>query len=155
MIEDDVRMLAAGVAGNSELADIRLVSSEISTPGFPDSDRALQYEFESTPEAHYDDDADGFVIAVNYDLSVSQGSEEGSAEADEAIASVKFSFAALYRKVPTDTFTDAALQAFASTTGSFALYPYARQYVQDVTGRIGLPPLTLGLYKFAIERPED
>lgn len=35
------------------------------------------------------------------------------------------------------------LTAYAATTGRFALYPYIREYVYDLTGRLALPPLTL------------
>ncbi len=31
----------------------------------------------------------------------------------------------------------------AATTGRFALYPYIREYVYDLTGRLAPPPLTL------------
>lgn len=32
-----------------------------------------------------------------------------------------------------------------SLPGQFALHPYAREYIYDVTGRLGLPPLTVGV----------
>lgn len=39
--------------------------------------------------------------------------------------------------------TEEELTAYAATTGRFALYPYIREYVYDLTGRLALPPLTL------------
>lgn len=44
--------------------------------------------------------------------------------------------------------------AFGASTGAFALYPCARAYAQDVSTRLGLPPLTLSIYRVPISSPE-
>lgn len=141
-------MSAGHVAGRSEIEDIRLVKSLVDAPEFADPSKPLQFQFVSTPSVHYEEDAEAFVISVQYELSVSQENDDAGGEADGIIvATVDFTYAALYSKLVDDTFTDEALEAFARTTGIFAVYPFAREYVQDVTGRLGLPPLTLGLFK--------
>lgn len=141
-------MSAGEVAGRSEIEDVRLVKTQVEAPEFADPGRPLQFQFGSTPSVHYEDDAEAFVISVQYELSVSQDGDDVDEDASEVtVATVNFTYAALYSKLLDDRFTDDALEAFAKTTGSFAIYPYAREYVQDVTGRLGLPPLTLGLFK--------
>lgn len=155
MNERDERMSAGQVAGRSEIEDVRLVKSNVDAPEFADPGRPLQFQFVSTPSVHYEDDAEAFVISVQYDLTVSQDSADEDDGSEVTVANVSFTYAALYSKLVDDRFTDAALEAFAKTTGSFAVYPYAREYVQDVTGRLGLPPLTLGLFKLDPEPSSD
>lgn len=156
MTELEDRLSAGAVAGRSEIEDVRLLKAQVEAPEFADPDKPLQFQFTSTPSAHYEDGADAFVISVEYELSVSQDGSSDAEDADEVIvASINFTFAALYSKPIEDSFADEALEAFAKTTGSFAVYPYAREYVQDVTGRLGLPPLTLGLFKIDPESPEE
>lgn len=155
MSEQDDRISAGEVAGRSEIEDVRLVESKVDAPEFHDPGKPLQFQFVSTPSVHYEDDAEAFVISVQYDLSVSQHSADEDDASEVTVANVSFTYAALYSKLIDDRFTDDALEAFAKTTGSFAVYPYAREYVQDVTGRLGLPPLTLGLFKIDPEPSGD
>ena len=148
MNELDERMSAGEVAGRSEIEDVRLVKSQVDAPEFADPGKPLQFQFTSSPSVHYEDDAEAFVISVGYELVVTQDGDDEEAESGGVtVATLNFTYAALYSKLIGDRFTDEALEAFAKTTGSFAVYPYAREYVQDVTGRLGLPPLTLGLFK--------
>lgn len=44
--------------------------------------------------------------------------------------------------------------AFVQTSAQFALYPYARETAGMLTTRLGVPPLTLGVLRFALEREE-
>ena len=37
------------------------------------------------------------------------------------------------------------LTAHGATTAKFLLYPFIREYIHDITGRLGLPPLTIGV----------
>ena len=39
------------------------------------------------------------------------------------------------------------LTAYAVTTGQLALHPYVREYISNITTRLGLPSLTVGVLK--------
>ncbi|WP_158711357.1 hypothetical protein [Streptomyces sp. NRRL S-1824] len=43
--------------------------------------------------------------------------------------------------------SEAAFKTFGEDVGILAAYPYLRQNIQDLSSRIGLPPLTLGLMR--------
>ena len=47
------------------------------------------------------------------------------------------------------------MQAYAATTGQFVLHPFARQYIYDMTGRLGLPPLTVGVLRQTYDPDRD
>lgn len=52
---------------------------------------------------------------------------------------------------PSDT---SALADFAVANGQLNAFPYVRQYVQDVTGRAGWPPLVLPTFRIPKKRPK-
>ena len=47
------------------------------------------------------------------------------------------------------------LNAYAISTGQYALYPYAREYISDLTMRLGLPPLTIGVLKIPFHMEKE
>jgi preprotein translocase subunit SecB len=120
------------------------------------------------PSAIYDPGDSFFVVQARYTLqiehaleSASEGeSEEASASASasehEPLARVEFVYAALFElelRVGDEDPSEEELAAYASTTGHFALYPYVREYVQDVTGRLAFPPLTLRVLRINLPKP--
>ncbi len=53
--------------------------------------------------------------------------------------------------VPSErTFSSKQINAFATTNGMLNVWPYWREFVQSITGRAGLPPLTLPLFRIRI-----
>lgn len=47
-----------------------------------------------------------------------------------------------------------ALADFAVANGQLNAFPYVRQFVQDVTGRAGWPPLVLPTFRIPVKRPK-
>lgn len=166
---DEERSLAARVAASAELRDVRLfnTSSELFNPAV---DLALTYTFSNDIECQVVSESDCLIVTGIYDLKVRQAPEaEGEkvepANIDEPanddepdsgdVARLRFQLAALFDvevSKDKDPFTDEEYEAYASTTGQFALYPYAREFVAELTGRMGLPPLHLGALKFNLDR---
>lgn len=148
----DLRALAARVAGGVELLDVRMVKSSAEHLGFPVSGSPLSYDLDIQPTAHFDSDSQGLVVSTEFALEMDQETgEEGSGR--RQIANVSFTLVALFETPEGATYEPEELESFGATTGIFCLYPYAREYVQDVTGRLGLPPLTLGVYR--VPAPDD
>lgn len=54
-----------------------------------------------------------------------------------------------------DDLTDEEVEAYAKTTGAFAQYPYAREYLQSITARMGLPALTLPVLRLPSDGPSQ
>ena len=82
----------------------------------------------------------------------------GEDETNELVTEIPFQFAALYVLEMADGAEPPSadeVTAFGQSTGAFAIYPYARAYAQDVTSRLGLPALTLGVYRVPIGSPEE
>ena len=60
---------------------------------------------------------------------------------------VKVSFEVSYRLPEGFTATKAELAEFAQTNGVFNAWPYCREFIQNATVRMGLPPIVLPLYR--------
>jgi preprotein translocase subunit SecB len=50
-------------------------------------------------------------------------------------------------------FDDDHLEAFGAFTGVFAAHPYVREALQNLTIRLGLPPLVLDVVRMPIDAP--
>ena len=144
---EELRVLAGRVAGQSNLRDIRLTSSQLELMSVPEPGAPLEDALDVSPEAQISSgtDSDPHLILVNcsFDVSISREDSGDSAQ----VANIRSSFTAAFTADSDNDFSDQELQAFANTTGVFAIYPYAREYVSDCPRRLGLPTLVLDLFK--------
>lgn len=139
---ENMRVLAARVAGQSEMVDVRMVKSDFEHLSFPEPGIPISYDLDVQPAAQLTPDSDAVIVSVDFGLKMSQGDSEPM-----DIAKIEFTLVGLYTLPEGTDFAEEEIDSFGRTTGVFALYPYAREYIQDVTGRLGLPALTLGLYR--------
>lgn len=146
-----LRELAGRIAGGVELLDIRMVKSAVDHLGFPLAGHPVNYDLDIRPTSHFDTDRQALVVSADFSLKMDQSEKEGDEERD--IASITFTLVALFETPEGASYDTEELDSFGATTGIFSLYPYAREYVQDVTGRMGLSPLTLGVYR--VGAPKD
>lgn len=144
---------AGRVSGCADLRDVRLfgMGGELKSP---ENTTGLGYTLDVNVEFQTpgEDPARTLVITGNYTLSVTASGEAEDDESEE-VAAINFALAAMYVLLEQDgddphVFEDAELEAFAATTGQLALYPYAREFIADATGRMGLPPLHLRTLRF-------
>jgi preprotein translocase subunit SecB len=160
---DSARSEAARVAARVDLRDIRVweLSSELkSVPD--DRDSQLRYTLHADVNVQHSAESPILLVLGTYRVDFETvsprdaGDEEAEPESDNEVevASVGFKLNALFEveEEPADEpFSESELSAFGETTGRFALYPYARELIADVTGRMGLPPLHLGVMKLRLD----
>jgi hypothetical protein len=121
--------------------------------GLPVADPFLTYDFDSDAAVEYEPGSESFVVRGTYRVSIRSTTTAGAASAsqklDSAVARIEFEQAALFvMDMDAGNPPDAEeLNAYAVSTGQFALYPYVREYISDLTSRLGLPPLTVGVLK--------
>lgn len=157
---DDAWLRAGHVAGCAELADVRLFSVT-GNLSLPDTVRGLSYSLDVQVEYQTvgEDVISALIVTGNYRLAVNAAVEDGGEDDPTDVADLTFALAAMYilleQETKPITFDEAEFEAFANTTGQFALYPYAREFVATMTGRMGLPPLHLGTLRFDRDDPAD
>ncbi|MFD8914314.1 hypothetical protein [Streptomyces sp. NPDC059575] len=71
-----------------------------------------------------------------------------SNEDGESVATIKASFVAAFSVNLEDDPGSEALEDFANSTGKLVIRPYAREFMQQISIRMGLPALTLEVLRF-------
>jgi hypothetical protein len=151
---DSARSAAARVAACVDLRDVRVFGLAADLHAVPDDDTTkLSYVFNSDLHVQYDQEQSLLIVFGAYALNVTavpiDNSEDSDQEESDDVATINFNLNALFEveRVPDEPFSQSELEAFGETTGQFALYPYARELVSDVTGRMGLPALHMGVMR--------
>lgn len=148
---------AGRVAARAEIRDVRLLSASANVVRLPAANPHLSYNLEQKPVIEVHDDEESFVVRVTYSLKISELNDEASSDDDSTVvATIEFEQAALFllaMRENDEPIKTEELEAFANSTGQFALHPFAREYIYDITGRLALPPLTIGLLRFSM--PSD
>lgn len=140
-----LRVRAGAIAGTSNLFDVRLAQSNVGLNRVPAPTAQLNVDVEVSPSASIsldDDEAGLLLVNVEFHVRIAD-----TAENAEPVAEVECAFVAAFESHPDSEPSGDELEAFAETTGLFAVYPYAREYISDVTRRMGLPALVLDLLK--------
>lgn len=139
---------AARVAARATMGDVRLVEAAMRMERFPSPQPTLTYHLEYEPQLEFSDGEDSFVVRIKFNLKVVEVADEHDedVESDQSVASISFEYAALFllqMRDGDDPVKLEELSAYAKTTGLLALYPYAREFIYNATGRLALPPLTV------------
>ncbi|MFI1097541.1 hypothetical protein [Streptomyces sp. NPDC020917] len=67
---------------------------------------------------------------------------------DESIAEIKASFVAAFSVETEDAPSETDLDEFAGSTGKLVIRPYAREFIHQMSTRLGVPALTLEVLHF-------
>lgn len=155
------REIAARVAARADIVDVRALKILAHLESQPTQPHGLIYSMNNSVEAEYEEGDRHFIVSVTYSIEVeeaaSNSDDEDDGEDERRVATIAFTHAALFSlqiREGEDPPTSEELEAFASTTGQFALYPYAREFVSMITARLGLPALTIPMFKLATHAPQ-
>jgi hypothetical protein len=151
----DAPRAAARLATITDVHDIRLMKSSAEIFRLPIANPVLTYELSTDAAVEYEPGSESFVVRGIYQVIIASTSADddddlpSSRDSDATVARIEFEQAGLFvmdmdGSEPPKT---EELEAYAASTGQYALYPYVREYISDVTMRLGLPPLTVGILK--------
>lgn len=153
-VSSEDRRLGARVAAGAEIRDVRLFKAELALIEFAPPADELRYSIDIDAQSNFEAGDDRFVLRSTYSVVIEQ---VGEAAQDSTVAKVKFELAALFsldEQAQSEGLEPSEIEAFARTTGQMALWPFAREYVFDATGRLGLPPLTIGVFRVPLDRAD-
>lgn len=88
----------------------------------------------------------GDLLYVEVDFGFEAGVAEGE-EPSEAIVECNATFRLLYSLKPEAEFDDEALEHFAAMNGAYNAWPYWRELVQSVSGRVGLSGIVMPVFR--------
>lgn len=148
----ETQRVASRAAACAQILDIRMLESSFKFLGWP-GDGSLSYGLQMSPEVDYELGDDAILLTVTYDLKIESIFEDDSTK---PVAESSFNLGVLAGIRLRDgeiSLSTEEVEAWSATTGSFALYPYAREYIQGITARMGLPALTLSVMRFDFDGP--
>src|SRR5262249_55110462 len=105
-----------------------------------------------------------FVVRINFAIAIAEPEDSPDSEApdeeteEHPVTRITFELCALYEidlEEDDEPVKEPELTAYARSSGMFTIYPYAREYVHDVTSRLGLPPLVMDVFKIPYPIPKE
>jgi hypothetical protein len=144
--------LASVVSRKVQIDSVRLISTTASQSPRVLSEPPSDVELQSRTSVSADLDRLVILILAQFRF-VASCSEETVSEPD---LTIEASFELSYSLASFDDIDDSHIQAFGELNGIYNGWPYWREFVQSTLSRMGLPPLTLPVYrpqKSDYERP--
>lgn len=138
--------MAIEVADRVELEGMRLVGSKCELMSFPGTEKN---KFEATATTEFDIDREKGILFVLVHFGLDAVDDE-----DRPLAKTQADMLLMYHIEDFESLTDDHFKHFADKNGVFNAWPYWREFVQNMTARMQLPPLTLPTYRFGRRLPE-
>ena len=141
---------ASRVAEHTNIRDIRLMGSSSELKSFT-SEGPLNWDLNISPSAQYKPGDEFFVLMIRYHVKVDRTEDsvaEDSARETEEVADISFQFGVLCELQRDDsgpTISQRDIEEYGDATAMIVLTPYVREYLHDVTMRMGLPPLVMDI----------
>lgn len=142
---------AAQVARFVELQDVSLVSVDskllVTKQQFLSGAAAV---LETTHSATYEFAAETNSLIVFVSLNAGLSEERGDQTKPLVLrvsASFRLEYAFRAKGGPAENERDLFFGAFANVNGTYNVWPYFRELVQSLTGRMGLPPIVIPVFR--------
>lgn len=134
--------LAASVSERVEIMEITLAESVTKRGAVRDSLSAKLTMGVVNVETQVD--KDNKVVCVRPHFVVSAKYDDAN---DDELLRIEAQFVLRYRVPSLDGLRKANIDAFGEMNGLYNAWPYWREFVQSTTVRMGLPPLTIPVYR--------
>lgn len=149
------------VANVAELVDVRLRDVEASRHASCDEIFDRVCSLSSKVDTSYDFDEEEIVLIAHVNATVTlfeatDDSDTPEPESDSRVfVTVRLSYDLDYAlpSAPPEEKRAELFQAFSEVNGTYNSWPYIREAVQDLTTRMGFPPLVLPVHR--VPRPDD
>ena len=128
-----------------EIEDVRLYKAKIENLGFWDMPDSDDVQVDVRTRSHYEDKKDGFVAYEDYIALIR------NARTSEKVARISVTFAVSYfSKIPLN---DRLFNQFKAINLPLNTWPYFREFVHNVSARMGLPLLIAPALKIPLAGP--
>jgi hypothetical protein len=139
--------LVAAVARLVEIAEVRLAYLDVKGPesvdqagGIP-GPLSLEQDFRADAKA----EEQALRVLTHFDLALR--APEGPGKKARELVRLKAGFALRYHLPAKHDLSPEHLEAFAQVNGAYNAWPYWRELVQSTLARMGLPPVTIPVFK--------
>jgi hypothetical protein len=145
--EAEIAEKAKHVSDRVQIIDIRLLESRADQKRFDEGlPRRMTQSIEV--ETHLSRESSRLEVFPRFSLVVKR--KDGSPE--DLLVRIEARFAITYAVQSLEELTEVNYEAFGQRNGVYNAWPYWREFVQSTTVRMGLPALTLPVYRVGISK---
>lgn len=137
------------VSGRVEIIDVVLLACEAKRHPVINLDKKNEISLSHIAQAQVNKRNKSLHVIIENSLVASHEEQE----TEDPYLVIKATFLASYRVNSFDGLTEEGYQRFASLNGVFNTWPFWREFVHSTTARLGLPSLTIPVYRI-VKRPE-
>ena len=139
--EKDARSLGLKISDNVQIKDVRAI--ECSFKQTPKANIGSKYvEIDNTANVELDKDSNFIFVIADFNLKAFVKNNTKPVVLINASFLLSYDFNDEF-----DNYPDEAFKKFAETNGVFNAWPYWREFVQNATVRMGLPSLTIPVFR--------
>jgi hypothetical protein len=137
----DSTALAFKISDNVQVKDVRIIESSFrQTPNATKGSKSV--DIDNTANVEFDMDNSIIFVIADFNLKAFVEKDTKPAVSIHASFLLRYDFSDGFEKYP-----DEAFKLFAEMNGVFNAWPYWREFVQSATVRMGLPALTIPVFR--------
>lgn len=137
---------AVKVADRVDLQSVKLLACSCKQkPKCPSGRKA----FDITGNSRFEVDKEKNLIGVFIRFVLNAFGEEVERKKGNSFLNIEATFLLLYNIKSLEDLDDETFRSFAEVNGTYNAWPYWREFVQSITSRMELPPLTVPVFRIA------
>lgn len=138
---NDAFSIGLSISDRVEIKDVRMIETSFKqTPNANAGNKTV--EIENTSNVEFDADNNFIFVIADFKLKAFIKDDK------DPVMLISASFLLAYDfKDGFDNYPEEAFKVFAETNGVFNAWPYWREFVQNATVRMGLPSLTIPVFR--------
>ncbi len=143
--------LAMKISEQVELVNIKLLKGKFSQ--LPDTAQGEKFfDVDRTVCVEVDHDENIIIVLPKFELK--GYSDKEKAEQNKPFLNIKATFSLVYKAKDLSNLSKKAFDTFGEMNGIYNAWPYWREFVQNITTRMGLPALTVPVFRIAAHPPK-
>lgn len=136
------------VSDRVQIRDVRLMSCSCKQMPAAMSGKK-SYDITSSTDVQLNEDQGFIVVIAKFHFEASIGKKS-----QQPVLTMDASFVLTYQIDRFEGLTEEGFEQFANLNGIYNAWPYWREFVQNMIGRMGLPPLTIPVFRIVQSSPK-
>jgi len=138
------------VSDRVQIRDVRLIHCNCDQkPAAATKTNKRSYSIATSTDVQLDRDKGFIVVVAKFHFEASTGKKS-----QEPVLTMDASFVLTYQIDSFEGLTQEGFKQFANLNGIYNAWPYWREFVQNMIGRMGLPPLTIPVFRIVETAPK-
>ena len=136
------------VSDRVQIRDIRLINCNCDQRPAASAGKK-SYDIATSTDVQLDKDNGSVIVVAKFHFEAST-----EKQSQKPVLTIDASFVLTYHIDNFEGLTQAGFEQFANLNGIYNAWPYWREFVQNMVGRMGLPPLTIPVFRIVETSPK-